>query len=199
MKWIAHMDNEPFTPKARLASQLEPHVANPEWPHWGRDALDHGHAVFAISAHLRTLGLEHWLPRLMRWLSHYDGFERYVEDGHDPCVCVRDLLASYVTRFRVLQSPPLIRTLACHPGELLKSVVNDILRLDIVYYRAYWGRGLYHDQDSRAWNPLNQSWLSFIESGRPGEELFSWRAHVPPKPTLDQHRTVLLGTHDGST
>ena len=107
---------------------------------------------------------------------------------------MRDLRASYVTRFRVRQSPPLIRTLACHPGELLKSVVNDILRLDIVYYRAYWGRGLYHDQDSRVWNPLNQPWMSFVESGRPGEELFSWRAQLPPKPTLEQHLTVLVPT-----
>ena len=96
------MAEHPHRPKARLTSQHEPHTANPHWPHWGRDALDHGHAIFAIAAHLRSMGMEHWLDRLTRWLSHYDGFERYVEEGHDPCVCVRDLLASHVTRLRHL-------------------------------------------------------------------------------------------------
>lgn len=186
------MDDEPATPAARLSSQLEPHVANSKWPHWGRDALDHGHAIYAIAAHLRVLGLEQWLPRLTHWLSNYDGFEHYVEDGHDPCVCVRDLLASYVSRFRLLQQPPM-PSLACSPSDLLGSVVSDVLRLDIVYYRAFWGRGLYHDPDSRIWNPLTQSWLHFLELGQPGEELFSWRAHVPPRPTLEQHRAILLG------
>ena len=187
------MDDNPATPKARLSSQLEPHVANPEWPNWGRDALDHGHAIFAIAAHLRTLGLEHWFARLTKWLSNYDGFEHYVEDGHDPCVSVRDLLASYVTRWRMLQlSPPVVERPSV-PCELLSCVINDILKLDFLYYRAYWGKGLYHDEDARAWNPLKQSWMSFVESGRPNETLFSWRAFLPPKPTLEQHRLVLNG------
>ena len=37
----------------RLQAQLSAHQANPEWPHFGRDALDHGHAVFTIADHLR--------------------------------------------------------------------------------------------------------------------------------------------------
>lgn len=184
------MPDNPPRPKAR--SQHEPLLANPQWPHWGRDPLDHGHAIYAIAAHLRTLGLESWFIRLARWLSHYDGFEHYVEEGHDPCISVRDLLASYVTRWRTPTTAP---AAAARPGgepALKNRVLEDILRLDFIYYRAYWGRGLIHEADARVWNPLAQPWMHFLEIGRPGEELLSWRALMPPRPTLAEHRAVLL-------
>lgn len=97
------MGDEPETPKA--LSQHEPHRSNPEFPHWGRDELDHSHAIFAIAAHLRTLALEHWTPRIVRWLSFYDGIERWVDPGQEPCLCVRDLLASYVLCLRSADRP----------------------------------------------------------------------------------------------
>ncbi len=187
------MAEHPHRHKARLTSQHEPHAANPHWPHWGRDALDHGHAIFAIAAHLRSMGMEHWLDRLTRWLSHYDGFERYVEEGHDPCVCVRDLLASHVTRLRHLFTSEPAQSSGGGPGRLLDTLVHDILQLDFIYYRVYWGRGLVHDRDARVWNPLRQPWMSFLDSGLPGQELISWRAQLPPQPSLAQHRAVLMG------
>ncbi len=185
--------DKPVTPKARLASQLEPYTANPDWPHWGRDALDHGHAIFAIAGHLRALGLEGWLNRVTQWLGHYDGFEHYVEEGHDPCVCVRDLLATYVARWRHLLPGGQPAGAGITSKPLWNTLVNDILQLDFVYYRVYWGKGLMHDRDARVWNPLKQPWMSFLESGLPGQELISWRADLPPKPTLEQHRAVLIG------
>lgn len=162
----------------------------PEWPHWGRDQLDHAHALYAIAAHLRSLGLESWLPRLTRWLGHYDGFEHYVEPEHDPCLCVRDLLAGYV-----IGRPATAASMNWldKPGMSLKmALVQDILKLDFIYYRAYWGRGLVHDPDARVWNPLAQPWMSFVESGGAGQELFSWRAELDPQPALEEHLAVLL-------
>ena len=163
--------------KVRDQAQHESHVVNPGWPHWGRDALDHGHALYAIAAHLRSLGLESWLSRLTKWLGNYDGFEHYVDEGHDPCLCVRDLLASYVASCRSLQSASLTGSPTAH---LKSNLVQDILKLEFLYYRVYWGRGLVHDPDARVWNPLEQAWMSFVESGQPEEELFSWRAELDP-------------------
>ena len=120
------MGDEPETPKA--LSQHEPHRSNPEFPHWGRDELDHSHAIFAIAAHLRTLALERWTPRIVRWLSFYDGIERWVDPGQEPCLCVRDLLASYVLCLRSADRPGRADTAtSMDVSQLKQSIIDDLL------------------------------------------------------------------------
>ena len=172
------MGDEPGTPKAH--SQHEPHRSNPEFPHWGRDELDHSHAIFAIAAHLHSLALEHWTPRIVRWLSFYDGIERWVDPGQEPCLCVRDLLAAYVLRQRKAQT-----------ASLKQLIIEDLLKLEFLRYRAYWGRGLPQDANALIWRPLQQSWLSFVELARPGDELMVYLTDCRITPPLETHRVFL--------
>lgn len=178
----------------RLGKQLNDHTPNPSWPNWGRDALDHGHAIFAIAAHLRTLGLSSWFDRLSAWLGRFDGFEKYVDDGCDPFICVRNVLAEFVMR-PLGERPISLDAFEHHEPQspLLERVVDAILSQEFLRYVAYWGRGLVHDDDARVWNPLRQPWMDFVESGTAEEELLVWRAyHLPIRPPLAQHRAALL-------
>lgn len=178
-----------------LGAQLLEHQPNPEWPHWGRDALDHGHAIFAIASHLRTLALSAWFERLSNWLARYDGFERYVDEGCDPFICVRDCLAKLVASLHRPAGQPEPATTPASGDGLLERVVDAILSQEFLRYVAYWGRGLLHEPGARVWNPLEQPWMEFVEAGREGEELLVWRAHyLPIQPTLAQHRAVLLAS-----
>jgi len=185
----------------RLQAQLSALQANPEWPHFGRDALDHGHAVFTIVEHLRILGLQTWTNRLVKWLAHYDGFERYVEDdAHDPILCVRDLLMRHVIGQGQRQGHKGPARSNHDPGETcpvapqaLKSlIVNDILRLEFLRYRAFWGANPVPQSTSRHWQPLTQTWLSFIEHRLPGESLWVWLSPREPLPSLSLLRAHLL-------
>lgn len=182
----------------RLQAQLSAHQANPEWPHFGRDALDHGHAVFTIADHLRILGLQAWTNRLLKWLAHYDGFERYVEeDAHDPVLCVRDLLMRHVIGQGQKGPGPVGREHAdaqqAWQQECKHLIVNDILRQEFLRYRAFWGANPMPQPISRHWQPMEQSWLSFIENHRPGELLWVWLSPREPKPSLSLLRAHLLG------
>lgn len=185
------MTDDDSPPTARVASQHEPHQANPGFPHLGRDELDHGHAVFAIAAHLRSLGLEHWTPRLVRWLSFYDGFERWVDPGHEPGMCVRDLLACYVLR---LHSPGVqpANPVSSEPAALQQAIIDDLLKFDFLRYSAHWGGNLFPDAHSLVWVPLRQTWLSFLESARTGDELVVMPDEPNPIPPAYVHRAFLL-------
>ena len=184
------MGDEPETPKA--LSQHEPHRSNPEFPHWGRDELDHSHAIFAIAAHLRTLALEHWTPRIVRWLSFYDGIERWVDPGQEPCLCVRDLLASYVLCLRSADRPHNADTATSMDASQLKQrIIDDLLCLDFLRYRAYWSRRMAQDGNALVWVPLQQSWLSFVELARPGDELMVYLTACRITPPLETHRVFL--------
>lgn len=186
-------DDEIYPLTARARSQHEPLIANQAFPHWGRDSLDHGHAIFAVSHHLSSLALDDWTARVVRWLSHYDGFERWVDEGHDPCMCVRDLLASYVGRWRSLPSSLEQRpAMACKTSQLKHQIVDDLLKLNFVRYRAFWGRDQVPDETARMWNPLLQPWLSFVESGKPGEGLVVFEAIQKLHPPLHAHSAFLL-------
>ncbi len=186
-------DDEIHPLTARARSQHEPLIANPAFPHWGRDSLDHGHAIFAVSSHLRTLALEDWTARVVRWLSNYDGFERWVDEGHDPCMCVRDLLASYVGRWRDLSSSRQDRVGSSFEASQLKhQIVSDLMKLNFVRYRAFWGRDQVPDETARVWNPLAQPWLSFVESGLPEEGLVVFEATQKLHPPLHAHSSFLL-------
>ena len=180
--FVTHQDDHH---KPRLSGQVNGHQPNPEWPNWGRDALDHGHAIFAIAAHLRTLGLSSWFERLSAWLARYDGFEKYVDEGCDPFICVRDALAGVVLQIKGGRGQRK-RT------AVLKEVVEVILAQEFLRYVAYWGRGLVHDRDARVWNPLAEPWMEFLEQGADGQELIVWRAfELPLRPSLAQHRAAL--------
>lgn len=170
-------------PQAQLSS---PRRVNADWPHWGRDAMDHGHAIFAVAAYLRALGLAQRVDRFIQWLAHYDGFERYVDEGQDPCICVRDVLARHAIQAS--------RTAASCQQQLLWQIVQDILQLDFLRYRAFWGKGALCDGNARVWNPLKQTWLSFIEYHLPGEEIWVWQSDLPPYPPPQLLREHLL--HD---
>ena len=184
------MGDEPETPKAH--SQHEPHKCNPEFPHWGRDELDHSHAIFAIAAHLRTLALERWTPRIVRWLSFYDGMERWVDPGQEPCLCVRDLLASYVLCLRSADRPHKADTAPSTDANQLKQrIIDDLLCLDFLRYRAYWSRRMAQDGNALVWVPLQQSWLSFVELARPGDELMVYLTDCRITPPLETHRVFL--------
>ncbi len=163
----------------------------------GRDALDHGHAVFAIVSHLRTLGLQGWTSRLVQWLARYDGFERYVEeDAHDPLLCVRDLLLRHVMRLgpavRIERDADTL-TGAASDSALQRRIVDDILALDFVHYRAFLGPEPVPRRGARHWQPLKQAWLLFIESRQPHESLWVWLSPREPLPSLAALREHLMG------
>ena len=56
-------------------------------------------------------------------------------------------------------------------GKLSGRIIDDLLCLDFLRYRAYWSRRLAQDGNALVWMPLQQSWLSFVELARPGDEL----------------------------
>ncbi|MFE1574121.1 hypothetical protein ACFIQG_20280 [Comamonas odontotermitis] len=121
-----------------IESHLRQHLPRPDlqFPHYGRDASDHSHAVYSIIGHLAALGLTDWVPRLTMWLSRYDGLELYAEDEEDPHLCVRQVLANHCAR--VLDQGK--------QNETLKAqIVEDLLQLTFVRYRAHWGTDLAAD------------------------------------------------------
>ena len=178
-----------MTSKDDLASSLKAQMHHPRrinagWPHWGRDEMDHGHAIFAVAAYLRALGLHRQVERFIQWLGHYDGFERYVNEGQDPCMCVRDVLAGYANGCKAAKA-------SGANEELLHKIVQDIARLDFLRYRAFWSTGALCDGHARLWNPLKQTWLSFIEYHLPGEEIWVWQSELQPYPSLPLLREQL--------
>lgn len=166
------------------SQQYLPHHPNPDFPHWGRDQLDHGHAVFAVVAHLRSLKLEGWAPRIVHWLSFYDGIERWVDLGQEPSVCVRDVLACHVMRSGAGVPPS--------KTALKQAITEDLLQLEFLCYRAWWGPGMLADGHARVWRPLAQPWLEFIDSERPGDELMVFQTENNMDPPLAIHRQFLL-------
>ena len=159
-----------------------------EFPHFGRDALDRNHALYSIIEHLSALGLTDWVPHLCAWLAQYDGLELYAEEEEDPHLCVRQILLDLRQRMGSRDEAP--------PAEHLKAqIVDNILRLDFVRYRAHWGVDLVADQNSRIWQPLRQSWFSFLQEGHldhPQESLHIWIADRHPRPSFAQLRAYLL-------
>ncbi len=168
-----------------LHAQLRHTQPNPGWPHWGRSDTDHSHAIFAVTAYLCFLGLGQHVGAFVRWLGHYDGFECWVEDeAHDPVISVRDTLAVYAAGSGTLLSA------SSDAQAVLRDVVQRICRLPFMRYRAFWGRSVVRDATSRLWNPLEQSWLSFIEEHRAGEKLWVWEGEKPLAPAATLLRVL---------
>lgn len=158
------LDSEfsPPTPpqQPRLRAQHSNPAPNAGWPHSGRDALDHAHAVYSIVQHLSTLGLASWTSRLLQWLGRYDGLERHLEDWQAPNICVRDVLLRHVCRIPGEAAATLDFRVA-HARRL--AIVQDLLTLDLVRVRAWWGNEHRPEASACFWSPLEQCWLDFIE------------------------------------
>ncbi|QIL80318.1 hypothetical protein G7047_10685 [Diaphorobacter sp. HDW4A] len=174
-----------------LQSQFKAHEPAPEFPHFGRDALDRNHALYIIIEHLNALGLRDWVPRLTSWLAQYDGLELYAEEEEDQHVCMRQLLLRHRTR---IGSPP------NESAEQTRcKIVEDIMRLEFVRYRAHWGKDLVADAHSRLWNPLEQSWFNFLQDGNPDdprEGLHIWIMGTLPRTKQEELRAFLLHSAD---
>ena len=82
--------------------------------------------------------------------------------------------------------------MACKTSQLKHQIVDDLLKLNFVRYRAFWGRDQVPDETARMWNPLLQPWLSFVESGKPGEGLVVFEAIQKLHPPLHAHSAFLL-------
>ena len=173
--------------KQSIESQFKLHQPDLAFPHFGRDAQDHSHALYSIIALLCSMGLQAWVPQLTRWLGQYDGLEMYTEHEEDPHWCVRQILLNHRN--------------ACTKGQALDeqalktSIVEDILELNFVRYRAHWGNDLVPDEASRKWEPLKTDWFSFLKQGdpeHPTEALHIWMTEKYPRPSLTELRTYLL-------
>lgn len=151
----------------RLRDQFEAPRPDPCYPHFGRDEMDHAHAIFCIAQSLASLGLSDWLPRLVQWLGHYDGLETMLEDQDDPAICVRQVLLQHVVdRSKIQQAG---RRLDAE--SLKRAIVQDLMKLDFVSFRAYLGEV---GQHRTYWEPLKQSWLRFREGRLSEEHLGGW-------------------------
>ena len=177
-----------------LGAQLRAARPNDYAPHLGRDAMDHAHAVYVIVQSLGQLGLSRRLPTLLQWLGRFDGFEAHLPDECDPAICVRQTLLRHVADL-----PPADGATAPASAKraeaLWQHVVQDLLDLDFVHYRSYWGPPL---EPRVHWHPLSQAWLSFLECGQPEEHLCTWWPVRASAQLLQQHAGFLLqGWDDG--
>ena len=77
-------------------------------------------------------------------------------------------------------------------SQLKHQIVSGFMKLNFVRYRAFWGRDQVPDETARVWNPLAQPWLSFVESGLPGEGLVVFEATQKLNPPLHAHSSFLL-------
>jgi hypothetical protein len=136
---------------------MEPLHHSKAFPALGRTVLDHAHASYCVVLLLQPLGLSSWSERLLTWLGSYDGLEEHLDC--DPACSTRDVLFQHA-----VACPP-VRGIHLRPAAVARrkaAIVDDLLALDFLRCRAYWGPFL--DQ-RRAWNPLEQTWLSFLETG----------------------------------
>lgn len=179
-------------PKPSIESQLTQPTPDPAFPHFGRDAQDRTHAVYSIIEHMTTLGLADWVPHLTQWLAHYDGLEMYAEDEEDPHLCVRQILQNHCEQLKEQGSGA---SSAIDASVRKTRIVDEILDLNFVRYRAHWGNDLVPDAASRQWNPLKMSWFDFLKQGdpdHPTEALHITLTDKLPLPPLETLREYLL-------
>jgi hypothetical protein len=144
---------------------MEPQPPLKDYPRFGRDALDHPHAPYAIVLLLQQLGLSDWTSILLGWLGRYDGVEEYLHLEEDPACRTRDVLMRHAVEAAAAdaQHPP--------SQEVLQSrktrIVHDLLQLDFLRCTAYWGPLLVK---TMPWKPLEQSWMSFLDQVPPHDE-----------------------------
>ena len=156
----------------------------PEWPHWGRDTMDHGHAIFCIARQLSLLDLRDWTPTIVHWLGMYDGLEMHLPPEDDPFGAVLKVLVDFVVNVRNVSTTTLQRT------QRKAAIVNDLLDQQFIFWRANWSDR--RTKIPREWHPLKQSWMAFIESGETAEELWFHKTESWPNPCLHDLQRFLL-------
>ena len=137
---------------------MEPEAPRKEYPRFGRDSLDHAHAPYAIVLLLVQLDLAHWSSVLLGWLSRYDGVEEYLHVEEHPARCTRDLLMRHVMQRGAPSTTPSPSRKTLR--ERQKRIVLDLLQLDFLRVKAYWGPVGVKDI---VWCPLEQSWMAFLD------------------------------------
>lgn len=136
---------------------MEPLHHSKAYPAFGRTVLDHAHAAYSVVMLLQRLGLSSWTERLLTWLASYDGLEEHLDC--DPACSTRDVLFQHA-----VTCPP-VREVRLRPPDVARrksAIVDDLVALDFIRCRAYWGPFLVK---CRSWNPLEQTWLNFLETG----------------------------------
>lgn len=137
---------------------MEPQAPYKEFPRFGRDSLDHAHAPYAIVMLLQQIGLSAWTAVLLGWLGRYDGLEEHLHQEEDPACCIRDVLMRHA-----IQVGPIDAAGAPTPAALRerkRKIVLDLLQLDFIRCKAYWGPFLVR---TMVWSPLEQSWMGFLD------------------------------------
>lgn len=137
---------------------MEPQPPCKEYPRFGRDALDHAHAPYAIVMLLQQMGLAAWSPVLLGWLGRYDGLEEHLHLDEDPARCARDVLMRHA-----IQAVPADAGRSLSPEALRERkalIVQDLLELVFMRCKAYWGPFLVRRV---VWNPLEQPWMAFLD------------------------------------
>lgn len=120
---------------------------------------DSRHSVFLLPKQLAVLGLSSWVSRLLEFLSHYDGLEPLMDPREaEPVVFTRQAILAEI--------------LQINNSEEEKDVCAIQLRLaTAISEAAFTGLGacwrLQTDREDLphliAWNPLEQTWLEFLE------------------------------------
>ncbi len=176
-----------------LNAQLRVAHPNDGAPHLGRDSMDHTHAVFVIVQSLGELGLSSWSATLLQWLGRFDGFEMHLPDECDPAICVRQTLLRHVAAIPSPEevAPPFSPE---RTGVLCRQIVQDLIELDFVSYRSYWGQLL---APRLHWDPLSHSWLTFLECGQPEEDICTWCPVHTNDQLLHSHSAFLLQGRGG--
>lgn len=142
-------------------------------PDFGRDKLDHAHAVFVITESLRVLGLTAWTATLLHFLGRFDGIEMHIDEESDPLLCVRQVLLSHVADSGRACSGVVEKGLAQHSKSLMQRIVTELMQQDFLHHRSYWSAQ--PPRPRLQFDSLQHSWLEFITLGQPGEEVWCWR------------------------
>lgn len=125
----------------------------------GRSTLDSLHAPYRVVACLEALGLADWIPRVMDYMRIYDGFASWLEPGMPEAAMIVHLqLYQEVERMKEKSSPP--EDLAALKFRLAMSFANS----PVTGFGASWRlkRSCGDLPLIIHWNPVEQSWLSFL-------------------------------------
>jgi len=139
---------------------MEPVHPPKEYPWWGRGELDHAHAPYMIVRSLQRLGLSDWAGTLLDWLGRYDGIEEHLHADLDPPACVRDVLAEHADHWPALAPGHSLQS--AERRARIEAIVEDILQLEFLTSRAYWGPWLVK---KIVWDPLQEHWMWFLQYG----------------------------------
>jgi hypothetical protein len=182
-----------FSSLPRLRAQMEPLHHTDAYPAFGRTPLDHSHAPYCVVMLLQRLGLSCWTGRVLTWLASYDGLEQHLDC--DPACSTRDVLFHHVLTQAPVPAGPLS---AADIARRKRSIVDDLLTLEFLRCRAYWGPFLVK---RLAWEPLQQTWLNFLEAGPEWPDadngLHIWTQHRGGPDHRRAVRVFLLGPGHG--